>query len=77
MLELSDKAYIMEFKYEYCGKDAPPEEKRRLFDKALGEGMKQIKDRGYSSKFAGSGKAVYQAAFAFLGRDDIEMRTER
>jgi hypothetical protein len=36
--------------------------------------MRQIADRGYAKKFAGSGKTVYQAAFAFLGRDDIEMR---
>ena len=35
--------------------------------------MKQIRDRGYADKFSGSGKAVYLAAFAFLGRSDIEM----
>jgi hypothetical protein len=38
--------------------------------------MKQIKDRGYADKFAGSGKNVTLAAFAFLGRDDIEMTAE-
>ena len=76
VLELADKAYVMEFKYEHCDKDAPPEEKRNLFDKALGDGMKQIKDRGYADKFAGSGKDVILAAFAFLGSDDIEMKIE-
>ena len=74
VLELADKAYVMEFKYEHCAKDALPEEKRRLFDKALGEGMEQIKGRGYAGKYSGSGKTIYQAAFAFLGRDDIEMK---
>jgi len=43
---------------------------------ALEEGMRQIKDRSYAKKHEGSGKTVYQAAFAFLGRDDIEMRVE-
>ena len=38
--------------------------------------MKQIKDRGYAAMFEGSGKAIYQAAFAFLGRDDIALRYE-
>ena len=74
VLELADKVYVMEFKYEHCAKDAPPEDKRKLFDKALEDGMKQIKDRGYADKFAGSGKNVTLAAFAFLGRDDVEMR---
>ena len=35
--------------------------------------MKQIADRGYADKYAGSGKTVYLAAFAFLGRDNVEM----
>ena len=76
VLELADKVYVMEFKYEHCAKDAAPEEKRELFDRALEAGMKQIKDRGYAGKFAGSGKEVVLAAFAFLGRDDIEMVSE-
>ena len=37
--------------------------------------MKQIEDRGYCKKYAGSGKTIYQAVFAFLGRDEIEMAT--
>ena len=72
-LELGDKAYVIEFKYKDCSPDVSPEDKRKLFDKALEEGMKQIEDRGYASKYEGSGKTVYRAAFAFLGRDDIEM----
>jgi hypothetical protein len=74
VLELGDKVYVMEFKYEGCDKDASPEAKQKLFDKALEEGLKQIEDRGYARKYEGSGKEIYQAAFAFLGRDDIEMR---
>ena len=35
--------------------------------------MKQIADRGYADKYIGSGKAIYQAAFVFLGRDEVEM----
>jgi hypothetical protein len=73
-LELEDKVYVMEFKYKDCPPDASPEEKRSLFDEALEEGMRQIKDRGYADKYEGSGKAIYQAAFAFLGRDDIDMQ---
>ena len=76
VLELDDKVYIIEFKYERCPPDADPETKQKLFEKALKEGMDQIKDRGYSKKYFGSGKTVYQAAFAFLGRDDIEMISE-
>ena len=75
-LELPDMAYIMEFKYENCDLDTAPEEKQKLFEKALDEGMEQIKDRGYADKYAGSGKTVHLAALAFLGRDEIEMRSE-
>ena len=46
--------------------------KREFFDKALGEAMEQIKGRGYHKKFTGGGKTVYLAAFAFLGRDDLD-----
>jgi hypothetical protein len=53
--------------------DATAEEKQKLFARALQKGMKQIEDRGYAKKYIGSGKAIYQATFAFLGRDDIEM----
>ena len=76
VLELGDKVYIMEFKYKDCVPDADPDSKQMLFDEALEEGMRQIKSRGYWEKYEGSGKSVYQAAFAFLGRDSIEMRVE-
>ena len=36
--------------------------------------MEQITKKGYSDKYIGSGKTIYHVAFAFLGRDDIEMR---
>jgi len=39
--------------------------------------MEQINARGYHIKYAASGKAIYRVAFAFLGRDDIEMRVEQ
>ena len=73
VLDMKDKVYIFEFKYEDCAPDADAETKRKLFDKALKAGREQIIDRGYADKYAGSGKTVYQAAFAFLGRSDIEM----
>ena len=76
VLELGDKAYVMEFKYKKCPPGASPEEKRLLSDKALDEAMGQINARGYSEKYKGSGKTVYQAAFAFLGRGDIELRMQ-
>jgi len=66
----------MEFKYEKCAPKATPEAKQKLFEKALSDGMGQIKDRGYYKKYIDRGKTIYQAAFAFLGRDDIEMRVE-
>ncbi|MCL2125106.1 MAG: PD-(D/E)XK nuclease domain-containing protein [Oscillospiraceae bacterium] len=67
----------MEFKHERCPQDASDETKRKLFEAALKDGMEQINTRGYHKKYAGSGKAVYRVAFAFLGRDDIEMRVEQ
>ena len=74
ILELADKVYIVEFKYENCEKGASVEEKQKLFDDALKKGMDQITDRGYANKYDGSGKEIFKAAFAFLGRDDIQMR---
>ena len=76
VLELEDKVYVMEFKYDDCEPGAVPEAKQKIFDKALEDGMNQIKAMGYADKFVGNGKNIYQAAFAFLGRDDIEMRVE-
>ena len=73
VLELEGRAYVIEFKYVKCEQDATPEKKRELFEKALSDGMEQIKGRGYAKKYEGSGKDVYLAAFAFLGRDEIEM----
>ena len=75
-LELGDRAYVMEFKYMECPKDAAPEAKHSLFQQALDDGMAQLKGKGYSKKYDGSAKTVHLAAFAFLGRDDIEMRSE-
>jgi hypothetical protein len=72
-LELDDKVYIIEFKYKDCAPNASDEDKKKLCAKALEEGMEQLKNRGYADKYAGSGKTIYQAAFAFLGRDEIEM----
>jgi len=74
VLELSDKVYVIEFKYVKCEPDAKPEEKQKLFEMALEEGQRQISDRGYAKKYEGSGKKIIKAAFAFLGRDEIEMR---
>jgi hypothetical protein len=74
VLELADTVYVMEFKYRACDPDASAEVKDELFKKALDEGEKQITDRGYADRYAGSGKEVIRAAFAFLGRDNIGMR---
>jgi len=74
VLELEDNAYIMEFKYVNCPTGASVEEKKNLFNTALDNAMEQINDRGYGDKYKGSGKTIYKAAFAFLGRDEIEMR---
>ena len=76
VLELDDKVYVMEFKYEKCPSDANDNEKMKHFETALNGAMKQINDRGYCDKYKGGGKTVYKAAFAFLGRDEIEMRVE-
>jgi hypothetical protein len=73
VLKLSDKVYVMEFKYIDCEPSITNEEKKELFAKALREGLGQIEERGYGKKYLGSGKEIYQVAFAFLGPDDIEM----
>ena len=73
VLELDDKVYIIEFKYDNCAPDASPETKQKLFEKSLSEGMRQIEEKGYCKKYLGSGKTVHQVAFSFLGRDNIDM----
>ena len=76
ILELEGKAYVMEFKYENCPRGMSAEKKQKLVETALDKAMAQIVDRGYSDKFKGSNKAVYQAAFVFLGGGDIDMRVD-
>ena len=76
VLEHGGNVYVMEFKYVKCPQNASDEKKKALFDKALNEGMGQIKARGYYKKYVGGGKNIHLAALAFLGRDDIEMKTE-
>lgn len=73
-LELDDKIYVIEFKYENYAFDSDAAVKQNLLAKVLDAGMKQIEDRGYCNKFAGSQKTIYQVVFAFLGRDEIDMR---
>ena len=76
VLELGGRVYIFEFKFKACLPDATPEDMSKIVGIALDEGMKQIADRGYADRYAGSGKEIIRAAFAFLGRDTIEMRFE-
>ena len=76
VLELDDKVYVMEFKYVDCPLETAPEAKAELSEVALAEGLSQIRDRGYCKRYSASGKMVYQAAFAFLGRDDVYMKVE-
>jgi hypothetical protein len=76
VLELGDMVYVMEFKYKDCKPGENEATKHIAFEAALDEGMAQIKDRGYHIKYMASGKAIILAVFAFLGRDDIEMRSE-
>jgi hypothetical protein len=77
VLELADCVYVFEFKYVDCKKDANARMKRRLSNKALKEGEKQIRDRGYADRFMGRDRKVVRAAFAFLGRDEIVMKVLR
>jgi len=74
VLELDDRVYVMEFKYKDCPPDTPEETKRKLFDKTLEEGAKQIESKGYHRKYESGGKEIVKAAFAFLGRDEVEMK---
>ena len=76
ILQLDGMVYIIEFKYVKCPPSASDEEKETLFDSALTAAIDQINSKGYIDRFKGSGKTVYKAAFAFLGRDEIEMRIE-
>ena len=64
----------MAFKYGKCPPNASIEDTRMLFDTMLDDAMDQMVGKGYGTKYRGSGKTVYQAAFAFLGRDDIDLR---
>ena len=73
LLELPDRVYIMEFKYTDCPEGTDSERKQKLFEAALKEGMEQIEKKGYADRYRGSGKAVQKVAFAFLGRDEIQM----
>jgi hypothetical protein len=74
VLELDDKVYVIEFKHIAPSPDATAEDKKKLLDKALNKGMEQIEAKGYHKKYSGSDKSVYLTAFAFLGRDELEMR---
>ena len=74
VLELEDRVYVIEFKYKDCPPDTPEEQKRKLFDKALEEGVRQIESKGYHKKYESSGKEIVKAAFAFLGRDEVKMK---
>ena len=76
VLDIGNRAYVIEFKYRKCPAKASKERKRILLEKALDEGMDQIKNRGYANKYIGSGKTVYKIAVAILGRDNMEMRIE-
>ena len=76
VLEFGDKIYVFEFKYVACPPNAFKITKRRLSSKALKQGMKQISDRGYANRYRGSGKTTYLVAFAFLGRDNVEMESK-
>ena len=73
VLELENKVYVIEFKYKDCPPDTSEEDKRKLFDKALEEGIKQITDRGYHKKYESDSREIIKATFAFLGRYEIEM----
>ena len=74
VLELDEIVYVFEFKYCKQPHDDGPVDKQALFEATLDEAMAQINAKGYAAKYLGSGKTIYQAAFAFLGRDAIEMR---
>ena len=76
VLELADKIYIMEFKYRDCPPDTAPEIKQKLLEELSEDGLRQIREKDYANKYITSGKKVIQAAFAFIGRDDIAMKSE-
>jgi len=72
--EFEDRVYVMEFKYEDCPPEADDGQKQKLFEKTLDLAMEQIDEKGYIDRYLGSGKAIYKVGFAFLGRDEIELR---
>ena len=81
VLELDDKVYVFEFKYCICPPDAGEAEKQALADASLAEAMEQINNRDYGAKYKkykhGKLIPIYLAAFAFLGRDEIEMISQK
>jgi hypothetical protein len=76
VVELEDRVYVMEFKYENCPPEATDEQKQKLFEKTLAKAMEQIDEKGYCDRYLGSGRAAYKVAFAFLGRDDIQLNVD-
>ena len=76
VLKIGNIVYVMEFKYHDCDSGADSEVKEKLINNLLDEGMRQIKEKGYTDKFANRNSTVYRVAFAFLGKDDITMMVE-
>jgi opacity protein-like surface antigen len=77
VLETHDKIYILEMKYEKCGKDASTEEKRGLLDKGIADAFRQIHDKNYAAPYAGGGKEVIEVAVAVTGGNDVSVRSRR
>lgn len=75
-LELIDKIYVIEFKYVKCERDLEDTDKKAIAETALDKAFEQIKSKGYYKRYLYTGKQVYIAAFAFLGGDEIEMRSQ-
>jgi hypothetical protein len=73
VLELSDKVYVLEFKYKKHKGAVVPES---LFAAALEEGMAQIDAQGYCDRYRGGDKAVYKVAVAVAGRGAVRVRYE-
>ena len=75
-IEYDNIIYIFEFKYHELEKNISDDKKHNIIHKNLDDGIDQIKNREYYSKYLYRDKTIILSALLFLGRDDIEMKVE-
>ena len=73
-LELADKVYVMEFKYEKAEDGKSVDE---LLAKGVADSFKQINEKDYARAYIGGGMTVYKTAVAVAGRGKVRVLHEK